>query len=64
VVLFHDLDRELLAASDGQRGMLELASALSAAPGPLDLATLTELARKIGGPGDYASLAAAAAPQQ
>ena len=59
VVLFHDLDAELLAASNGERGMPALASALAAMPGPIDLATLVEAARDVGGPRQYASLAAA-----
>ena len=64
VVLFHDLDRELREASGGESGMLEFARSMHEAPGPLDLPTLRALAREVGGPGDYASLAAAAGRRQ
>jgi len=57
VVLFHDLDLELQRASDGRRGMLDFARALSEMPGPLDLAALRQLATEIGGTGSYSSLA-------
>lgn len=63
VVLFHDLDRELLAASDGRQGMPEFATALSALPGPVDLAALRELAVQLGGADAYPSLESAAAVQ-
>lgn len=64
VVLFHDLDRELREASGGQTDMLAFAGSLHELPGPVDLATLSALAREVGGPGDYPSLAAAGAGQQ
>lgn len=62
VALLHDLDREMLAASDGEQGLPELATLLAQDPGPIDLQRLGEQVRTLAGDGEYPSLESAARP--
>lgn len=58
VVLFHDLDRELAAATDGETDIVELAGALARQTEPVDLDRLRAISTELAGGQTPPSLAA------